>query len=110
MVAAGAPSSSPARKPSRSTVAKQAASLRPGFQPSAAAHSTASAISSGRKVRMRRPSVAGDDGDDGIRLSFVEAGPSNTRLRARRQRWKSRTRAARGGHLLAFTLYDKLWN
>src|SRR6516225_8432481 len=54
MVAAGAPSSSPMRKPSGSTVAKQAASARPGFQLSAAAQSAASAISSGRITRMRR--------------------------------------------------------
>ena len=45
MVAAGTPSISPIRKPAGSTVAKQAASALPGFQPSAAAHSTASAIS-----------------------------------------------------------------
>src|SRR2546430_3854999 len=54
MVAAGAPSSSPMRKPSGSTVAKHAASARPGFQPSAAAQSAAMAISSGRMARMRR--------------------------------------------------------
>src|SRR5262249_59763599 len=54
MVAAGAPSSSPMRKPSGSTVAKQAASARPGFHPSAAAQSAASAISWGRITRMRR--------------------------------------------------------
>src|ERR1700730_12420633 len=54
MVAAGAPSSSPMKKPSGSTVTKQAASARPGFQPSAAAQSAASAISSGRIARMRR--------------------------------------------------------
>src|SRR5262245_60887001 len=54
MVAAGAPSSSPMKKPSGSTVTKQAASARPGFQPSAAAQSAASAISSGRITRMRR--------------------------------------------------------
>src|SRR6516225_9062467 len=54
MVAAGAPSSSPMKKPSGSTVTKQAASSRPGFQPSAAAQSAASAISSGRITRMRR--------------------------------------------------------
>src|SRR5499433_1393501 len=54
MVAAGAPSSSPMRKPPGSTVAKHAASARPGFQPSAAAQSAASAISSGRITRMRR--------------------------------------------------------
>src|SRR5215470_16868876 len=54
MVAAGAPSSSPTKKPSGSTVAKQGVSARPGFQPSAAAQSAASAISSGRITRMRR--------------------------------------------------------
>src|SRR6516165_438066 len=54
MVAAAAPSTSPTRNPSRSTVAKLAASPRPGFQPSPAAQSTASAISSGRITRMRR--------------------------------------------------------
>src|SRR5262245_8883702 len=54
MVAAGAPSSSPMRKPPGSTVAKHAASARPGFQPSVAAQSDASAISSGRITRMRR--------------------------------------------------------
>src|SRR5438094_9484955 len=53
MVAAAVPSSSPMRKPSRSTLAKQAASARPGFQPSAAAQSSAMAISSGRMARMR---------------------------------------------------------
>src|SRR5258707_11172276 len=53
MVAAGVPSSSPMRKPSWSTVAKQAASARPGFQPSAAAQSSAMAISSDRMARMR---------------------------------------------------------
>src|SRR5262249_55979400 len=54
MVAAAAPSTSPTKKPSRSTVAKHAASPRPGFQPSPAAQSTASAISSRRITRMRR--------------------------------------------------------
>src|SRR5256714_10801317 len=53
MVAAADPSSSPMRKPSRSTVAKQGASARPGFQPSAAAQSSAMMISSGRMARMR---------------------------------------------------------
>jgi hypothetical protein len=48
IVAAGLPSSSPIRKPSASTVAKHAASPRPGFHPSAAAQSAASAISSAR--------------------------------------------------------------
>src|SRR6266446_8678898 len=42
------------KKPSGSTVTKQAASSRPGFQPSAAAQSATSAISSGRITRMRR--------------------------------------------------------
>ena len=37
-----------------STVAKQAASPSPGFQPSAAAQSAASAISPGRIARMRK--------------------------------------------------------
>src|SRR5262249_46302798 len=54
MVAAGAPSSSPMRKPPGATVAKHAAAVGPGFQPSAAAQSDASAISSGRITRMRR--------------------------------------------------------
>ena len=52
IVAAGLPSSSPIRKPSASTVAKQAASFRPGFQPSAAAQSAASAISPARIGRI----------------------------------------------------------
>ena len=53
-VATGAPSSSPMRKPSGSTLEKQAASARPGFQPSAAAQSTAIEISSVLMLRMRR--------------------------------------------------------
>src|SRR5262249_43575272 len=53
MVAAGAPSSSPMRNPSGSTVLKHAASPSPGFQPSPAAQSTAMEISSGRIARMR---------------------------------------------------------
>src|SRR6201987_1440861 len=110
MVAAGSPSSSPTMKPSLSTVAKHAASASPGFQPSAAAQSMASAISSARRVRMRRPSVAGDNVEGGIRLSFVEAVPSNTWLRPLRQRWKVGTRRRARRTLLAFTLYDKLWN
>ena len=57
IVAAGAPSSSPIRNPPGSTVAKQAASARPGFHPSAAAQSAASAISSGRMARMFRRSI-----------------------------------------------------
>src|SRR5262245_16484714 len=44
------------RKPCGSTVAKQATSARPGFQPSAAAQSAATAISSGRIARMRKSS------------------------------------------------------
>src|SRR4029453_13508602 len=56
-MAAGAPSSSPMKKPSASTVAKQAASARPGFQPSAAAQSTAMAISSGRIARTLRSAM-----------------------------------------------------
>src|SRR3954464_4661867 len=52
MVATGSPSISPTKKPFASGIAKQAASERPGFQPSAAAHSTAMAISSGRKLRI----------------------------------------------------------
>src|SRR5437764_5696224 len=63
MVAAGAPSSSPIKKPSGSAAAKQASSARPGFQPSAAAHFTANEISSGRIVRMLRPLMAGDRAD-----------------------------------------------
>jgi hypothetical protein len=62
-VAAGAPSSSPMKKPSGSAAAKQASSARPGFQPSAAAQFTAIEISSGRIVRMRRPFMAGDRTD-----------------------------------------------
>src|SRR5215475_894462 len=54
MVAAGAPSSSPMSRPSGSTKLKHEASTRPGFQPSAAAQSTAIEISSGRMARMRR--------------------------------------------------------
>src|SRR5260370_23743234 len=54
MAAAGAPSSSPMRNPSGSTLLKHAASLSPGFQPSPAAQSTAMAISSGRIARMRK--------------------------------------------------------
>src|SRR5262249_7180401 len=42
------------KKPSRLTAAKQSASARPGFQPSAAAKSIAIEISSGRMVRMHR--------------------------------------------------------
>src|SRR6185312_8908912 len=60
MVAAGVPLSSPIKKPSGSTAAKQASSARPGFQPSAAAHFTAIEISSGRIVRMLRSFIAGD--------------------------------------------------
>src|SRR5208337_2460747 len=52
MVAAGTPTSTPSRKPAGSTVAKQVASASPGFQPSAAAQSTASAISCGCNVLM----------------------------------------------------------
>src|SRR3954463_16750568 len=55
----GLSSSSARKKPSGSTEAKQASSARPGFQPSAAAQSTASEISSGRIVRMVRASIAG---------------------------------------------------
>src|SRR5215470_13180678 len=74
MVAAGAPSISPMRKPSGSTVPKQPASARPGFQPSAAAQSTASAISCGRIARMRRPlSASADDQRGVLALAFGEA-------------------------------------
>src|SRR5882672_8837471 len=52
------------RKPAGSTVAKQAASARPGFQPSAAAQSTAIEISSGRIGRICKPSAAGDGPDE----------------------------------------------
>src|SRR3954447_25496156 len=55
----GLPSSSAMKKPSGSTEAKQASSARPGFQPSAAAQSTASEISFGRIDRMVRASIAG---------------------------------------------------
>src|SRR5689334_7365816 len=55
MVAAGAPPTSPMKKPPGSTRAKQASSPRPGFQPSAAAQSTAIEISSDRIVRTRNP-------------------------------------------------------
>src|SRR4051812_38695707 len=48
------------KKPPGSTVAKQAASARPGFQPSAGAQSTAIEISSGRIGRMRKLFMAGD--------------------------------------------------
>src|SRR5262245_1959255 len=54
MVATGTPSSSPSKNPCGSGVAKQAASASPGFQPSAAAQSTASAMSSDRMGRMLR--------------------------------------------------------
>src|SRR5262245_57759256 len=54
MVATGSPLISPTRKPSGSTTAKQAASASPGFQPSAAAQSTAMAMSSGCIGRIRR--------------------------------------------------------
>src|SRR5207237_1952122 len=57
-VAAGAPSSSPMKKPSGSAAAKQASSAKPGFQPSAAAQFTAIEISSGRIGRMRKPFMA----------------------------------------------------
>src|SRR5258705_12357341 len=59
-VAAGAPSSSPIKKPSGSAAAKQASSAKPGFQPSSAAQFTAIEISSGRIGRMRKPFMAGD--------------------------------------------------
>src|SRR6266550_6600120 len=62
-VAAGAPSSSPIKKPRGSAAAKQASSARPGFQPSAAAQFTAIEISSGRIGRMRKPFMAGDRTD-----------------------------------------------
>ena len=52
MVAAGSPSTSPMRKPCGSTAVKQAASAWPGFQPSAAAQSSASATSAGVIGRM----------------------------------------------------------
>src|SRR5262245_5387901 len=52
MVAAGLPWTSQIRKPAGSTLAKQAASARPGFQPSAAAHSTARETSSDVIVRI----------------------------------------------------------
>jgi hypothetical protein len=48
------------KKPSGSAAAKQPASASPGFQPSAAAQSTAIETSSGRIVRMSRPFVAGN--------------------------------------------------
>jgi hypothetical protein len=47
------------KKPWGSTEAKHAASARPGFQPSAAAQSTAIEISSGRIVRMVSASIGG---------------------------------------------------
>src|SRR6059058_1827372 len=62
-VAAGSPSSSAIKKPSGSTEAKQLASLRPGFQPSAAAQSTANGISSGRMVRMLKSLIVGNPAD-----------------------------------------------
>src|SRR5436190_6669210 len=55
-MAAGTPASSPSRNPSGAAAAKQEASRKPGFQPSAAAHSAASATSSGRMVRTRNES------------------------------------------------------
>src|SRR6266581_8253359 len=66
-VAAGAPATSPMKKPSGSTAAKQASSAKPGFQPSAAAQLTAVEISSGRIGRMRKPFMAGDR-TDGLML------------------------------------------
>src|SRR6266702_3906156 len=51
-LATGSPSISPTKKPCGSGIAKQAASARPGFQPSAAAQSTAREISSGRRLRI----------------------------------------------------------
>src|SRR6516162_1550646 len=55
-MAAGAPANSPSRNPSGAAAAKQEASVKPGFQPSAAAQSTASATSSGRIIRTRNGS------------------------------------------------------
>src|SRR6516162_2792539 len=55
-MAAGAPANSPSRNPSGAAAAKQEASVKPGFQPSAAAQSTASATSSGSMVRTRNES------------------------------------------------------
>src|SRR5262245_65303250 len=52
-MAAGLPANSPSRNPSGAAAAKQEASVKPGFQPSAAAQSTASATSSGSMVRTR---------------------------------------------------------
>jgi hypothetical protein len=56
MVEAGSPARSPMRNPAGSTLAKHEASALPGFQPSAAAQSSASPISSARIARMRNPS------------------------------------------------------
>src|SRR3954464_7123491 len=61
MVATGTPSISPMRKPCGSTVPKQAASPGPGFQPSAAAQSTASAISRGCIARICTDLLAYDE-------------------------------------------------
>src|SRR6516165_5204338 len=55
-MAAGAPASSPSMNPSGAAAAKQDASPKPGFHPSAAAQSTASATSSGDMVRTRNES------------------------------------------------------
>src|SRR5262249_8575533 len=54
--AAGAPANSPSRNPSGAAAAKQEASVKPGFQPSAAAQSIARATSSGSMVRTRNES------------------------------------------------------
>jgi hypothetical protein len=62
-VAAGAPSTSPMKKPSGSTAAKQASSAKPGFQPSAAAQLTAIEISFGRIGRMRKLFMVDDRTD-----------------------------------------------
>ena len=51
-----APASSPSRNPPGAAAAKQEAPVKPGFQPSAAAESGASATSSGDKVRTRNES------------------------------------------------------
>src|SRR5437868_4383734 len=84
MVAAGAPSSSPIKKPSGSTAAKQAASARPGFQPSAAAQFTAIEISSGRIVRILRSLMAGDRMNGLMKPRL----PSERLLTNNRTRWR----------------------
>src|SRR5882757_11254335 len=85
-VAAGAPSNSPMKKPSGSAAAKQAASAKPGFQPSAAAQPTANATSSGRIGRMLKSFMAGDRADglmtditagDAMAVPPKQAGPNS---------------------------------